>query len=614
MGKEPAEVPPLDQVGLEVHPTRTTYGFAGGGISAQLTFLTPALPTDLDVLSRPVTYLTWAMRSSDAQQHRVQLAFAASALLAVNKASQEVEAARAADGRLELLRVGTVEQPVLAKKGDNLRIDWGYLYLGVSSTLRPQMRVLTEDAYRNFMQTGILPRATNEKAAARSSASNLWLGISLDLGIVSKRLVQRTILVGYDDLYSIEYFGTKLRPYWRRSGASMEALLAQAHQDYERLATACQRFDAELEADLIAAGGEAYRRIGVLAYRQAIAGNKLAADANGQPLLFPKENFSNGCVATVDVLYPMSPQFLLLSPTLTKAMLVPILDYASSPRWKWPFAPHDLGTYPKANGQVYGGGEASEENQMPVEESGNMLILLAALAKAEGNASFAARYWRVVTKWAEYLSEKGFDPENQLCTDDFAGHLAHNVNLSAKAIIALAAYGMLCEMTGDKTSASQYRALAEQYAQQWVERASDPECTRLAFDRPGTWSQKYNLVWDRVLGFHLFPEAVLRKEAAWYRRVQNQYGLPLDSRKDYTKLDWTIWTACLTGDRSDFDALVTPVASWLQTTPDRLPMTDWYDTKSGRCVGFRARPVVGGVFIKLIADEKVWRKWAMRDR
>ncbi len=259
------------------------------------------------------------------------------------------------------------------------------------------------------------------------------------------------------------------------------------------------------------------------------------------------------------------------------------------------------------------GGERTEENQMPVEETGNMLILLAALAQVEGNADFCDKYWPVLVKWAEYLKAKGFDPENQLCTDDFAGHLAHNVNLSIKAICGLGSFAQLCQLRGEAAKAAEYQALAKDFARRLREASVDGDHSRLALDKPGTWSQKYNAVWDRILGFNMGSADDWRREMDFYLRQQNQYGLPLDSRKDYTKLDWTLWTATLTQDRADFDALLDPVYRFLNETPNRVPMTDWYDTKTAKKVGFQARSVVGGVFLQMLYDRAAWKKWASRD-
>src|SRR5438874_11051007 len=163
------------------------------------------------------------------------------------------------------------------------------------------------------------------------------------MGKVSSQPISRWLVLAYDDLYAIQYFKRNLRPYWRRHGAEATDLLKMAATDYEALVARCTTFDEELMEDLTKAGGEDYAKICALAYRQTWAGCKIAADGNGQPLIFPKENFSNGCIGTVDVIYPMAPQFLLFGPSLTKAILVQNLDYAASSRWKWLFAPHDLG-------------------------------------------------------------------------------------------------------------------------------------------------------------------------------------------------------------------------------------------------------------------------------
>ena len=601
LGSERTEsAPALAQTALEILPTRTIYTFAGEGISLKVTFLTPALPDDLDVLSRPVTYVTFEAAATDRQTHQVQVKFSASGELTVNTPDQKAIAGPVEGvGGLTVLRAGSTEQGVLAKRGDDIRIDWGYLYLAA-----PQAMVKAARA-------GALEGETQSGGQA---AGSLALSLTLDLGAVSALPASRWLMLAYDDLYSIQYMKQNLRPYWRRHGWEAADLLKASAADYAALQSRCAAFDGELLADLRKAGGEHYARIGALAYRQCFAAGKFVADANGKPLQFCKENHSNGCISTSDVFYPMAPQFLLFGPTLTKAFMVPFMSYAASERWKFPFAPHDLGQYPHANGQRYGGGERTEENQMPVEESGNLLLLFGAVAQMEGNANFAGLYWPQLTKWAVYLKAKGYDPENQLCTDDFAGHLAHNVNLSVKAICGLGAYGKLCALRGDQATADEYLKLAKEFADRWTKEADDGEKYRLAFDKPNTWSQKYNLVWDRILGLGLFSDEVRAKEMAFYRKTLNVYGLPLDNRKEYTKLDWTLWTATLTQKKEDFEALVAPVDLFMQEAPDRSPLTDWYQTKTGKKVGFTARPVIGGVFIQMLYDKAVWAKYAGRDR
>jgi hypothetical protein len=421
-------------------------------------------------------------------------------------------------------------------------------------------------------------------------------------------------MLAYDDIFAIQYMQRNLRPFWRRNGWEAADLLKAAAKDYEMLRKRCAAFDGEFMGDLVKAGGPKFAQIGALAYRQCFAAGKFAADANGQPLQFCKENHSNGCISTSDVFYPMSPQFLLFGPSLAKSFVVPFMNYAASERWKFPFAPHDLGRYPHANGQIYGDGEHGLNKQMPVEESGNLLILMAAIAQMEGNADFAGLYWKQLETWAAYLKEKGFDPENQLCTDDFAGHLAHNVNLSAKAICALGAFAKLCGMRGEHEKAAEYENAAREFAQRWVKEADDGDHFRLAFDKPGTWSQKYNLIWDRILGLNLFPEAALRKEMDFYRKTQGKFGLPLDCRQEYTKLDWLLWTATLTQNRDDFKALTDPVFDFINETPNRGPLTDWYWIQDAKKRGFTGRPVVGGVFAQLLYDKALWKKWSSRDK
>jgi Domain of unknown function (DUF4965)/Domain of unknown function (DUF5127)/Domain of unknown function (DUF1793)/Domain of unknown function (DUF4964) len=611
MGDAPRSVAALPETSLTVTATRTVYQFAGQGISLEVDFLSPLLPSDPDVMSRPVSYITMTARSKDAAPHSIQLLFAADAALSVDTGTQNVVWSRSRLKAMTVLRASDFEQPVLQKSGDDLRIDWGYLLLAVPDQAGVSASTQASDDVESQF-AGEKALSFDDMDMPRRADRRTVLASAFDLGQVGNSVSSRHVLLGYDDIYSIEYLNQWMRPYWRRNGMTMGELLEKAEQDYRSLDQRARQFDDELAADLRRVGGDAYAEVAELAFRQTIAASKLVADVDGHPMLFPKENFSNGCISTVDVIYPASPFFLLFNPELLKAQLEPLMKYTETGRWRFPFAPHDLGTYPKANGQVYGGGERTIENQMPVEESGNMLLMFTALAKIEGNASYANRYWPHLKQWAEFLQKEGMDPGNQLSTDDFAGHLAHNANLSIKAILALGGYSVLADMTGRKSEAATYHQLAQDMANRWIQMAQEGDHYRLAFDQSGTWSQKYNLVWDRILGLNLFPAKVSQTEIRFYESHLNKFGLPLDNRRDYTKLDWEVWTATLTDNHEDFNTLIAPLQHFINESPSRVPLTDWYSTADAKQSGFQARSVVGGVYIPLLANPDIWKKWSSK--
>lgn len=590
------------QKSVSLSATQTHYVFSCGPVDLNLTFISPLLPENPDVLSRPVNYISYDVQSTDKQDHDVQIYFEATPEWAVNSVSQEVSVEKGQTEGLTYFKAGTTEQPVLVRKGDDVRIDWGYFYLCGENT--PEMSYALgsfETIKQGFAATGILESAGEQKVIANMANGMMVMACAQQLGKVSENSTSGKIMIGYDDLYAIQYFNENRMAWWKKDGqVTMDDALKAAHTEFGQLRETCAQFDNKLWADAVNAGGENYAELCVLGFRQAIAAHKLIKDKEGNTIFLSKENFSNGSIGTVDVTYPSAPLFLLYNPDLLKGMMTPIFYYSESGLWNKPFAAHDVGTYPLANGQTYGG-------DMPVEECGNMLILTAAIAQAEGNAAYAEQHWDVLTVWADYLLQNGLDPENQLCTDDFAGHFAHNTNLSVKAIMGIAGYGKLAGMLGKTDIAEKYTTQAKEMATKWVEMANDGDHFRLTFDQPGTWSQKYNLVWDKLLDLNIFDPAVAQKEIAYYLTKQNTYGLPLDNRRTYTKSDWIIWTATLANDQATFEKFIDPLHKTFNETTSRVPMTDWYETPDAKQVGFQARSVVGGYFIKML-EQKLKKK------
>lgn len=604
MGLGKAE--PMGQTGLYATATCSTYCFEAAGVELRLDFWTPLLLDDLDVMSRPCSYVDMAVRSLDGKEHETSLILDFSGEMCCDRGQTEkIGGGHYALEKEDVAWMGLRQQTPLGHSGDSIAIDWGYLYLAaacdgpVKVSYRQVDRSLRAEAQLPVKETG-------------------WAEASL--------------VAAYDDIASINYFGRMIPGYWARNGKNIHDAISEAIAEHDSLLERCQAFEEQLEARAMEFG-EAYTKVCSAAYRQSIAAHKLIADEDGNPVFISKECHSNGCAATVDVTYPSTPLFFCYNPELVRGMMRPVLKFAKLPVWTYDFAPHDAGRYPYVTGQVYGlasyqeaaqdlrdgedvnyvypmlwqmpgsAGMYALKYQMPVEESGNMLILEAQLVRQnpEGEKEALLENLPLYEKWVKYLLEYGSDPGEQLCTDDFAGHLAHNVNLAIKAIMGVEAYGILMRAIGKEEEAAKYHEKAQAMAKDVYARALDGDHTKLTFDGDReSWSLKYNAVWDLIFGSGLWDGPFYRQEVEQYRKKCNIYGVPLDSRKDYTKSDWMMWAAAMDPSGSAVEEFSRHILEFLEKSGDRVPFSDWYMTDDGRHFSFQNRTVQGGLFMPLL--------------
>lgn len=582
----------LIQTDLSITPTSSVYTFEGAGISLKVTFLSPLLADDLSLLSRPVSYIEFESAAIDQKTHKAEISLSFDEEFCYSTSGAILGGIHKCDS-FNSAWMGKRNQAPLSHSGDNATIDWGYMHLASDS---------------------FDVKFESEKRSVLTASLKLKIG---------KEPQKFAVAAAYDDIASIQYFGDVLKGYWAKDGHTILDVIAAAIADRRSISSQCSVFDSSLSEWAENIGGKDYKKIVCAAYRQSIAAHKLAADKDGEAVFISKECFSNGCAATVDVSYPSVPLYLIYNPELVKGMLRPIFKFAKMPVWDFDFAPHDAGRYPYVWGQVYGLDNRYQEDgevyppyysfpkgskiydvkyQMPVEECGNMLIMSAAAAVCGGNADFLIDEMPLLTKWVSYLVEFGGDPGNQLCTDDFGGHLAHNANLSAKAIMGILAYSVILFMLGEESVAVQYKSKAADMARSWVKRSKCGDHTVLAFGDKDSWSLKYNLVWDVIFGSELFPKKLYRQEITHYQKMLEAYGTPLDNRKDYTKSDWILWSAAFAESRDDLKKLIAPIAKYLAESDSRVPFSDWYDAKTGLQVGFQNRTVQGGLFMPLLKD------------
>ena len=570
------ELRKAEQTGADVQATQTHYTFDCGDVELRLTFTAPFLLDDIEALARPVNYLSYKVKAKDGKPHDVDIYFEMNPQQAFH-AGQSTRLYE--KGGLTLVKTGKENQKLWTNE-DKVRVGWGYFYMGTADEVTCAQGDAAE-MRRHFMAHGSLEDM-------RPSDEKRYVAFAQELDVDDEETKHLTF--AFDGLYAMNYFGEDLRPYWNKDGdKEVETLYKEAERDYDELMAGCYAFDRKLMEDATRVGGKEYAGLCALAYRQAVSGFQLAETSDGELLYFTPR------VGPLHEYYPASPLFLCYNPDLVEAMLAPFFYYSESGKWTKPFAARDLGGYPMVKGQ---GGD-----DMPVEACGDALLMTAAAARRKGDATFAEKHWKTLGTWADYLVKTGVDTGDERDADGFAGRCPHNANLSIKSILAIAAYAQLAGSLGKEEVAAEYRKTAQTMAGEWMRMADGHDHYKLAFDKDeSSWGMKYNLIWDRVLGLDVFPEEVARKESAFYLTKLNPYGCPLDERHSYTKVDWSIWSAALSGDKETFGKIVVPLYRFMNETTNRRPMTDWTNTDRVTAAGYKGRNVVGACFMPLLED------------
>lgn len=596
-----------EQTELSLTAFTTDYRFCAEGVTLRLSFVSPLLPNDPSLLSRPVCYVNYELEGD----RDAEIIVAVEQNLCYNgKELRLVCGAALAMKGFETAFFGLKRQLPLSDDSDRIGADCGYWYLSGERAF-----FADEEAFSRYLQYGEMSENPYREGAA-------WL-------VSSSKRRRGKVMLGFDDTAGVKYFGDVLKGYYLEDRTVFQAL-QETFDDSEETDGRLAAFHERLLRDS-AEYGEGYRNILIASLRQSIGAHKLVKNRKGELIFLSKECYSNGCIGTVDVSYPSAPLYLLYNPELVRGMLRPIFAFAKMPVWKYGFAPHDVGAYPNCCGQVYGlredavpalgnllKGEETQtrfpfwalpasadiydpDRQMPVEECADMLVMLAAATEYDGDRRMAEEEFPLLERWAEYLVEYGLKPENQLCTDDFSGHLKNNLNLAIKAAVGIACFAVICKAVGEKEKGAAYRKVAERFAGEIAAFGGRFSHLPLTWDTgEETYSLKYNLAFDRILGLGLFPAELCEREVGYYLTKIGAYGIPLDGRAGFTKSDWLVWTASLTSSPEKRKRILSGIDRYLREGEERLPFGDWYETETGKLIGFRNRTVQGGCFILLL--------------
>ncbi|KAL3453954.1 hypothetical protein BJX65DRAFT_301757 [Aspergillus insuetus] len=597
----------VNQTAYEYTSTKSIFTMhVGDMVELKITFLSPITPNDLRRQSLVFSYLDVGVTSLDGEPHQVQVYTDISAEWASGDRSAIAQWDYGVTSNGIAYHKIHRQTPLPFSESRD-QAEWGDWYWatndGASLTYQAGADISVR---RAFASNG---RLSNTNDANYRAISNEWpvFGFAHDLGFIQST-ASVLFSIGLAQSEAVQYTGNSdtLAPVpslWTSYFSSALEALDFFHHDYLDSNALSSTLDDRIAQDSLAAAGQDYLTITSLSTRQAFAATQLTGTIES-PYIFMKEISSNGNMNTVDVIFPAHPIFLYTNPELLKLLLRPHFEIQESGHYPNSYAMHDIGShYPNATGHPNGNDEP-----MPLEECGNMVIMALAYAQKSRDTEYLEQHYDKLRAWTNYLIDDALYPANQISTDDFAGPLANQTNLALKGIIGIEAMSVIAELTGHSEDASNLTAYAHDYIDRWqslgiAHSAAQPHTT-LSYGSDDSHGLLYNLYSDRELGLNLVPQSVYDMQSDFYPTVQQTFGVPLDTRHQYTKGDWELFTAAV-ASTSTRDMFIKPLAEWINQTPTNRALTDLYDTVTGDYpqITFIARPVMGGAFALLLLTE-----------
>lgn len=458
-----------------------------------------------------------------------------------------------------------------------------------------------------FDSTG---RLDNSKDTNFRAINDRWpvFAYATDLGAVGSEPKSKLFTIGLAQDEAIRFLDADgnrtLSSLWKSHFGDELSVLSFFHNDYKEPSRLSKELDDKTEADSTAIAGQNYAVLTTLVPRQIFGATQFVGTQDNY-YLFMKEIASNGNTQTVDVIYPASPSFLYMNPELMTLLLNPHFENQEHDWYPNKSAIHDLGLhYPNAIGHPDG-----KDQIMPLEECGNMIIMVLAYVQRSGNIDFIKQHYPILKQWSEYLVEYGLIPSYQYSTDDFTGQLENQTNLALKGIIGLEAMSQISKMVGEDADADDFTATAHDYLRKWtklgINHDANPPHSTLTYNNMSTHGLLYNLYNDRLLNLSFVPQEIYDMQDVFYPTKLDRYGVSLDTRhRTWTKTDWQIFCAA-TASTETRDMFINAVAKFDNETPTSRAFTDLYDTDTGAYahgIEFKARPVQGGLSALLLLD------------